>query len=170
MKGAIAARLAVCRVCRGHGHSAGRDRGMLWWKGGRPDERMYGMLPRCRASSRHRRLRHPHSTREPSSRRSIRLCNRGCGPAWTWTCARVRSTNRSATCGHRKSLQSERKRLDAGRYPSMSGWPSCNGRDRPSLREVQLTLEAIQPKQAKEQIMRCSAIPSRRPTIRWRTS
>jgi hypothetical protein len=71
----------------------------------------------------------------------IRFCTRECGPASTWI---------SET-----ALQSESKRLDAWKQSFDERLARLQtAATEISLLEVQRTLEAIQPKQAKEQIMK----------------
>ena len=97
----------------------------------------------------------------PSSRRSIRCSIRACGPASISTCAKARSTSRWAICGRIETqLKTESNRLDSWKQSFDKRLADLQtAATEAALLEVQRTLEAIQPKQAKEQIMKMLAEP-----------
>ena len=135
--------------------------GMLWWKGVLDDERLYGMLAALQG------IKPPPppalsaldtSLEQPSFDQILKSRLRASLDLDLRESAIDKSLGDLRTI--EKSLQSESKRLDAWKVSFDERLASLqNAATESSLREVQLTLEAIQPKQAKEQIMRMLSDP-----------
>jgi hypothetical protein len=139
--------------------------GMLWWKGVLNDERLYGMLaalqgikppPPPSLSALDTNMEQPSFDQILKSRLRASLDLDLRESAIDKSLGDLRTIE--------KSLQSESRRLDAWKESFDERLASLqNAASESSLREVQLTLEAIQPKQAKEQIMKTLGEP-RSPT------
>src|SRR5688572_13690927 len=135
--------------------------GMLWWKGVLTDERLYGMLaalqgikppPPPALSALDTGAEQPAFDQILQSRLRASLDLDLRENAIDKSLGDLRTIE--------KSLQSESKRLDAWKesFDERLAMLQTAATDT-SLREVQLTLEAIQPKQAKEQIMKTLGDP-----------
>jgi hypothetical protein len=147
--------------CIGTVISLGVTLGTLWWKGALSDERLYGMLAALQG------IKPPppaalaaldSDAEQPSYDQILKSRLRASLDLDLRESAIDKSLGDLRTL--EKSLQSESKRLDAWKesFDERLAILQTAATDS-SLREVQLTLEAIQPKQAKEQIMKTLGEP-----------